>query len=151
MAGKDPYKAGMFKKSPYASKVPIKATLSVILDEKLDQRGLELMSPPSRAVLRNEIHELIMTDEETAGPGQQVNRIAYLGFMEIQEGGVVVAGDTVKLGDKVIGEIAGFDPTHLPNHLNIVIRSTDRKTGIELNAHLGQELVVERMNRYEPE
>lgn len=147
MATNDPYKAGMFKKSPYASKTPIKATLCVILDEKLDSRGLELMTPPSRAVLKNEIHELIITDETDAGPGRHVDRIAYLGFMEIQEGGVMVAGDQIKLGDKVIGEIAGFDPTHLPNHLNIIIKSSERKTGIEHNAHLGQEILVERLNR----
>lgn len=149
MSAQDPYKAGMFKKNPYAKKTPIKARLCVILDEKLEQRGLELMTPPSRCVLQHEIHELILTDEIDAGPGRHVDRIAYLGFMEIEHGGVIVAGDQVRLGDQVIGEIAGFDPTHLPNHLNIVIRTTERKTGIEWNAQLREEIVVERVNRSE--
>lgn len=146
MATQDPYKAGMFKKNPYASKVPIKAALCVVLDGRLEQRGLELMTPPSRCVLKHEIHELILTDEQDAGPGKHVDRIAYLGFMEIQEGGVIVSGDQVKMGDQIIGEIAGFDPTHLPNHLNIIIKSPERHTGVEMNAQLHAPIVVERVN-----
>lgn len=145
MAGQDPYQAGMFKSNPYASKVPIRAALNVILDGRLEQRGLELMTPPSRCVLKHEIHELIITDESDAGPGRHVDRIAYLGFMEILEGGVIVSGDQVKLGERVIGEIAGFDPTHLPNHLNIVIKSAERHTGAEMNLQLCEPIVIERV------
>ena len=141
----DPYKSGMLKKNPYAQKNPIHATLSVILDERLDERGLELMVTPSRAVLVNEIHELIATDEEDAGPGRRVDRIAYLGFMEIERAGVVVVGDRVVIGDTVVGQIAGFDPTHLPNHLNIIVKTGERKTGIELGAYLGQPVVIEKV------
>lgn len=140
----DPYKSGMLKKNPYAHKNPIHATLCVILDEKLEERGLELLVTPSRAVLINEIHELIMTDEPDAGPGRRVDRIAYLGFMEIELAGVIVVGDQVTLGDTVIGHIAGFDPTHLPNHLNIIIKTEQRLTGIERGAYLGQPVVIEK-------
>ncbi len=145
----DPYKRGVFKKNPYASKVSIKAVLNVILDGRLEERGLELMIPISRAVLKNEIHELILTDELEAGPGKGVDRIAYLGFMEIIQGGVIVAGDRLSVGGQEIGIIAGFDPTHLPNHLNIIVKSQKIKTGVEMNMQLGQEIVVERVTNHD--
>lgn len=141
MAGLDPYKAEMFKKNPYALKVPIEGELVVVLDGKLEGRGLELMTPISRALRKNEIHELIITDENEAGPGQTVNRIAYLGFFEVTRGGVMVAGDTLQVGDLVIGTIAGFDETHMPNHLNIVVKSEVRESGLTQGAQLRDRVV----------
>lgn len=76
----DPYKSGMFKSNPYAKKKPCLGKLVVILDGKIEERRLQLITPISRAVQRGEIHELIVTDEESAGPGREVNKIAYWGF-----------------------------------------------------------------------
>jgi len=142
MPAKDPYAAGMFTKNPYAKKTAIKARLVVVLDGRFEDRELHLMKPISRCVCKNEIHELILTDALDSGPGAIVNPIAYLGFMEIEEGGVVVAGDAVHIGGREIGAIAGFDETHMPNHLNIVLKNATRVTGLEAGLELGDAVSI---------
>ena len=132
----DPYKSGMFKKDPYYTKRDCEGDLCVVLDGKYENRGLKLMVPPSRAFLVGEIHELIVTDEQEAKPGADVNRIAYWGFMEVTKATVVVSGDEISIGDKCVGVIAGFDETHMPNHLNVVIRANERIPGADLGLAL---------------
>jgi len=144
LAGIDPYQAGLFKKNPYAKKQDVKGKLVVVLDGKLEGRNLKLITPISRALNKNEIHELIFTDEQEAGPGKKVDNIAYLGFFEVTEGSVMVSGDELYLDGKLVGRIAGFDETHMPNHLNIVIKADERKTGIELNAEVGMEIICKK-------
>jgi hypothetical protein len=77
-----------------------------------------------------------MTDEPDAAPGREVNRVGYLGFVEILDGGVIIKGDEVLLDDELIGHIAGFDETHMPNHQNIVIAGDSRATGAERGIRL---------------
>jgi len=132
----DPYKAGFFSQNPYAAKRAVTGKLAVILRGKLEQRGLELIPAISRAVQKHEIHELIVTDDAGAAPGKKVDKIAYLGFVEIGEGGVLVAGDELSCQGKVLGRIVGFDETHLPNHLNIVVHAVSRADGVESGLEL---------------
>ncbi|MGB9802468.1 DUF6917 domain-containing protein [Desulfofundulus sp.] len=132
----DPYREKMFSTNPYACKREVEGKLVVVLQGRLENRGLHLITPISRAVLKNEIHELIVTDEEGVGPGSDVQRIAYLGFVEVKCGGVLVSGDEVSCNGMVLGQIAGFDETHLPNHLNIVLYSPRRLDGVELGLQL---------------
>lgn len=135
---KDPYKNKLFKASPYASKTPVVGHLVCILDAELSERGLELSPFPSRAVLKNEIHELILTDETDAAPGATVNHIAYLGFFEVLEGGILLAGDKLQINGSTIGHLAGFDFTHLPNHMNLIIHTDQSiQTGKVLNLNCG--------------
>lgn len=136
---KDPYAAGKFAANPYADKTDVAGSLVAVLRGKLADRGLELIKPISRCIRRDEIHELILTDED-ARPGGRVNSIAYLGFAEFASGGVIVAGDAVHLGGRPIGTLAGFDETHAPNHLNIVIRTDDLTDGVGQGARLGMAL-----------
>jgi len=136
----DPYQAGMFKTNPYVVKRSMKGELVVVLDGYIENRGLQLISPISRCILKNEIHELIFTDENDAGPGMRVDKISYLGFFEVEQGSVMVVGDEVYLNNGLIGHIVGFDETHLPNHLNIIIKRQDRVTGVELGCNIGDEL-----------
>lgn len=145
----DPYKEKLFSANPYAAKREIAGKLVVVLQGRLENRGLQLITPISRAVLRNEIHELIVTDEQGAVPGSGVQRIAYLGFMEVGCGGVVVTGDEVSCNGLVLGRIAGFDETHLPNHLNIVVYSPERLDGVELGLRLESEVAVRQVNGLE--
>ncbi len=133
----DPYASGKFAASPYAAKTDVTAALTVVLRGTLDDRGLELIKPISRCVRRDDIHELILTDEPDAGPGGRVNRIAYLGFAAFTAGGVLVSGDAVSLDGRRIGTLAGFDETHMPNHLNIVVKADRRGDGVERGAALG--------------
>lgn len=137
----DPYKSGKFKSNPYAKKSDVGGPLAVVLDGKMNDRGLSLIVPISRCIKKDEVHELILTDEETARPGAGVNRIAYLGFFTAEQSGVIVEGDEVTLNGQVVGHLAGFDETHMPNHLNIVIRTSNLKTGLELGANTGERVL----------
>jgi hypothetical protein len=137
----DPYARNMFgKNNPYFAKRPVKGTIVVVLDGAYDDRGLVLMKPPSRALLHGEIHELIVTDENK-GPGETVNRIAYIAFVEITQGSVIVAGDPVSVGGVSIGKIAGYDETHMPNHLNIVLNG-ERVSGKDHAIRLDSEIII---------
>lgn len=137
MVTKDPYARSLFEKSPYHSATPIQGKLVVVLDGHLTGRGLNLIKPPSRAVQKHEIHELILTDEETAIPGGVVERVWYAGFFEVLEGGMAIVGSPVTVDGIEIGTLAGFDETHLPNHLNIIVKSARPATGAELKLSLG--------------
>lgn len=142
--GKDPYKAGLIKKVSRWEKIDIVGKLVLILDTEIDKRGLNLIAPYTRALLKNEIHELLLTDEKEAFPGKEVNRIAGIGFAEIKQGGIAVVGDKVLIEDKYLGEVAGFDETHMPNHQNIVIKSSKRANGVKLGFHPGNKVVITR-------
>lgn len=141
---KDPYGAGKFRSNPYAEKKDVDGSLVVILDGRMDDRGLELITPISRCLRTHDVHELIMTDEAGARPGEKVNKIAYLGFLEVASGGVIVSGDKVLLEEKCIGTLVGYDETHMPNHLNIVIQTDKLLTGIELGVGLGNKITFKR-------
>ncbi|MCG8400510.1 MAG: hypothetical protein MJA84_02825 [Firmicutes bacterium] len=142
----DPYQEKSFAENPYYRKRDIAGRLVVVLSGRLENRGLQLIVPISRAVQKNQVHELIVTDEAAAGPGRQVQKIAYLGFVEFSSGGVMVTGDEVFCAGRLLGEIAGFDETHLPNHLNIVLRSKERRDGRELKLDLDSEIVIKKRN-----
>ena len=137
----DPYKKGMFKTNPYAKKKPLKGNLVVVLDGKYEERGLQLIPQQSRCLLSNEVHELILTDEDKK-PGDIINKIAYIGFFVVKESTVITVGDEVKINGQVIGKIAGFDETHMPNHYNIVVYGKERISGNERNLDLDDEVVI---------
>ena len=138
MGESDPYNRKMFKADPYYAKSILAGKLAVILDGQYPERGLKLIPQPSRAICRYQVHELIVTDE-VAGPGDTVDPIAYLGFVEFYQGGVLVAGDRVMVDGEDIGAVCGFDETHMPNHLNIVLRG-ERISGRGRKLSLGQEV-----------
>ena len=137
----DPYASGKITANLYAKKRDVSGPLVVVLEGKLDNRDLSLIAPMSRCLCQGQVHELILTDEATAKPGAHVQRIAYLGFFAVEKAGVIVVGDEMLLDGKCIGQLAGFDETHMPNHLNIVIRSDRRFTGVELEGRLEMPVV----------
>ncbi|MCX7919062.1 MAG: hypothetical protein N3A72_05530 [bacterium] len=124
----------------YAERKEVIGKVITVLDAMAESRGLWLISTYSRAVPKYSIHELILTDEAEPKPGEAVNRIAYLCFFEVAEGGVIPVGDKLYLNDQFIGTIKGFDETHLPNHLNIIVYAEKRQTGKELGFTLGAQL-----------
>lgn len=140
MATTDPYARKLFTKDPYFRSTPIQGRLVVVLDGQIAGRGLTLIKPPSRAVQRHEIHELILTDEEGAGPGTVVDRVWYAGFFEVLDGGMAIVGSPVTVDGLEIGVLAGFDETHLPNHLNIIVKTAGPATGAEMNLVLGAQV-----------
>lgn len=140
----DPYTAGMVSKDPFFKKQPVEGVVVAVLSNKFENRGVTLIPQLSRAVLRNEIHELMLTDEP-AGPNDTVDRIFYLGFFEVSCPGVIVRGDTLLIAGRVVGKVIGFNDDHMPNHLNIIIHGKTPKTGKELGIDLKETLRIEKL------
>jgi len=123
---------------PYVAKRPVEGRVVCVLHARSERRGMQLESHPSRAAPAGQIHELALTDDAEAAPGRRVDRVAYVGFVEIERGGVILAGDRVTVGGRELGRVVGFDETHYPNHMNIVLRGalwqTGRELGVEVEA-----------------
>ena len=130
--------------STYADNRPVKGEAVTILDSTHEARGLKLIPTYSRAVRKNSIHELIATDETDKKPGDTANRIAYLAFFEVTRGGCILVGETLFVDGKAIGRILGFDETHEPNHINIIIGVKKRRTGPQLKIKVGSKIKFER-------
>lgn len=139
----DPYSRNLVNRNFYHSKADIIGQFVVVLDGHLDNRGLNIIKQISRAFPEKTIIELIASDEKTIQPGSIVNRIAYIGFIEIQNGGVILIGDKIFWNDKEIGVIAGFDDTHMPNHQNVVVYCEKKISGKELGIKVGDKILIQ--------
>jgi len=139
----DPHASGLVTKNTYSSKRKIQSSVVAVLQLEMEGRGLNLIKPISRAVKRNEIHELIVTDEKEAKPGSVVNQVSYIAFIEISQGGVIVVGDEVYWNNNLLGIVAGFDDTHMPNHQNIILYSPKRLTGKELHINIEDSIIIQ--------
>jgi len=126
--------------STYAANRPVAGTVVTVLDSTHEKRGLKLISTYSRALPKHSIHELIATDETGRKPGDTANRIAYLAFFEVKRGGCIIVGETLLVDGEPVGEIVGFDETHEPNHINIIIGVKKRRTGPQLKIGVGSKL-----------
>jgi hypothetical protein len=132
----------------YAANRPVAGSVITVLNSKHEARGLKLMPTYSRALRKNSIHELIATDEPGKKPGDTANRIAYLAFFEVMRGGCIIVGETLFVDGKPVGEVLGFDETHEPNHINIIIGVKERKTGPQLKFKLGSKIKFIRKKIY---
>ena len=128
----------------YAANRPVKGAVVTVLNSTHEARGLKLISTYSRALPKNSIHELIATDELDKKPGDTANRIAYLAFFEIARGGCIIVGETLFVDGKAVGEIIGFDETHEPNHINIIIGVKKRQAGPQLKISVGSRIKFAR-------
>ncbi|MER5492655.1 hypothetical protein [Streptomyces sp. NPDC002490] len=111
-----------------------------VLVHRRTDRGMRLQEYASRCVRRGEVHELVTTDQGDTAPGARIDRVGFLGFAELEHGGVIDRGDTVTVDGVEIGTVLGFDGCHLPNHLNILVRARAPLTGSDLG--LGPEAPV---------
>lgn len=127
----DPFTLSNPAATPDYPRMAPKGRFVAVLRNKRELRGLQLIHPNTRAIQRHEIHELIITDESGAGPGGAVNRVAGLGFVEFTAGGILAQGDVLMIGASVIGQIVGFDESHMPNHQNIVVQGPELRSGFE--------------------
>ena len=134
---KEPHGSGILDKYPYVAKSDVVGRLVCITDARSEERGMELLIHPSRALCQGEIHEIAVSDDPQAGPRNTVDTVAYLAFFRVEVGGIVLVGDIVASGEVKLGEVVGFDHTHFPNHMNILLRARERKTGPELGLALG--------------
>ncbi len=128
----------------YAANRPVQGAVVTVLDATHEERGLKLLPTYSRALKQNSIHELIATDETDQKPGDTANRIAYLAFFEVTRGGCLIVGETLFVDGKPVGEILGFDETHEPNHINVIIGVKKRQTGRQSKISLGSKIKFAR-------
>lgn len=118
-----PYDPGLITPSIYGNRRPVLGKVVALLHITFEERGLKLIQARSRALLRDEIHELMITDEEGAAPGRGADHVSAVAFFEVERGGLVVVGDEALLDGRVMGTLAGFDTTHMPNHMNVVVKA----------------------------
>lgn len=138
---KEPHLVPPTKGLSYVMKKDVEAKMVSIADSQREDRGMDLIIQKSRAVIKGHLHEAAVTLDINASPGKTVNSVAYLGMMEITEAGLIVIGDEVIADGVKIGEVAGFDETHFPNHMNILIRVKELKTGLKMGLQLGSRII----------
>lgn len=140
----DPYQAKMAHKVTFTQKKVVKAKMVAVLKGNIEKRGIELIHPASRVVRKGDIFELMYTLERDAQPGEKVDSVTYLGFVEVEEAGVLRVDDIVRINNENVGTVIGFDETHSPNHLNVILRLTTdiEKRGIELKLHTTVEFIL---------
>jgi len=117
-----PYDPSLITPSVYGDRRSVIGEVVALLHITFQERGLKLIQARSRALLEKEIHELMITDEEAA-PGGGADIVSALAFFEVERGGLAVVGDDVILDGSVLGDLAGFDTTHMPNHMNVVVKA----------------------------
>jgi len=57
-----------------------------------------------------------------------------------------VIGDKRITDGVKIGEVAGFNETHFPNHINIIIRVKKLITGLKMGLQLGSRIIFRSIN-----
>ncbi|MFJ6673501.1 DUF6917 domain-containing protein [Actinosynnema sp. NPDC091369] len=112
-----------------------------VLVHRRDDRGMSLEPFASRCVRRGEVHELVTTDHDDPAAGARIDRVAFLGFVEIGNAGVIDRGDEVWCDGELVGTVLGFDACHHPNHYNILITTPVPRTGPELGLRPEVEVV----------
>lgn len=121
-----------------ANKVAVRGHLVKLLFHRRTERGMTLIAERSRCVRAGEVHELLTTDHTGLVAGSRVDRVGFLGFVEIANAGVLDVGDRVLVGDRQVGVVAGFDACHFPNHYNVVVAAADLMTAADLALVPGQ-------------
>jgi hypothetical protein len=123
-----PYDPRLITPSVYGDRRPIVGEVIALLHITFEERNLELIHSRSRALAKNEIHELMVTDEQEAAPGGGADHVSAVAFFEVKEGGLAVVGDHLSVGGEILGEVAGYDLTHMPNHMNILVKAESLRT-----------------------
>lgn len=118
-----PYDFRRITSNVYGDKRPVEGEIVALLHVMFEDRGLELIQTKSRTVKLNEIHELMITDEQDAEPGGGADRVRAIAFFEITKPGLIVMGDEVKIQGRKLGTLTGYDVTHMPNHINVVVKT----------------------------
>jgi hypothetical protein len=125
-------------------KSPVSGRLVKLLQHTRTERGMTLADYRTRCVLRGEIHEIVTTDQRDAEAGERIDRVGFVGFAELDRGGVVERGDVALAGGVEFGRVLGFDDCHFPNHLNVLVAANRLLTADGLGAEVGSEI------RFEP-
>jgi hypothetical protein len=138
---KPPYDPKKITPDLYGDRRPVEGEIIALLHVRFKDRGLKLLDTKSRAVINHEIHELMITDEKAAAPGGGADRVTAVAFFEVNSGGLIVSGDDVTVSERRLGELVGYDMTHMPNHMNVLIRAA---TVDEPPLSVGEKIVFHR-------
>ncbi|MCY7902836.1 DUF6917 domain-containing protein [Bacillus inaquosorum] len=111
-----------------------------LLFHKQDKRNMVLENFQTRCIREKEIHEIVTTDQKAYEPGQLVGRIGFLGFAEMDTGGVIQKGDRVYINETYLGVVAGFDACHFPNHYNIIIQTDLLLSATDIDLSVEEEI-----------
>jgi hypothetical protein len=114
------------------AKRAVAGTLVKVLLHRRDDRGMSLEPYASRCVRQGELHELVTTDQVETAAGARIDRVGFLGFLEVTTAGVIDRGDELWIGGARVGTVLGFDACHMPNHYNILVHTPTTRTGAEL-------------------
>jgi hypothetical protein len=127
----------------FSEKTKVSCKWVAIMDYTRHDRGIIITAFRTRCFEKNEIHEFIACSN-TSLPDKPIDKVAYLGFGEIIQGGVVEVGDVMYSGKNPIGTIMGFDETHMPNHYNIIIKTDNPLSGFALKIKLSDVFSIGR-------
>lgn len=110
----------------------VTGVLVKVLVHRRNDRGMCLEPFASRCVRQGEVHELVTTDHQGTMAGSCIDRVGFLGFVELSCAGVIDQGDEFWIAGRHIGSVLGFDACHFPNHYNILIATVVPRTGLDL-------------------
>jgi hypothetical protein len=125
---------------PIVDAAPLVARVVAVIDLLRDDRGLRLAAWTSRAIRTGEIHELVATSMEEGASSERIDAVAYLAFVEFTQGGVMLVGSVLRRENVEVGRLLGFDDTHMPNHMNLIVQSVRRATGAKLGWRIGDRI-----------
>ena len=137
----DPYEAGIISQRPTFERRGVRAQVVAVLYAQRHNRGLVLVHPRTRCLRRYDVHEMLLTNDPKAKPGRGTDVCAAIAFFEVDEGGVVGEGESVFIRNRCIGTVVGFDETHAPNHINVIVRDDVLRSGVGLGISLGDAVV----------
>ena len=78
----------------YGNHRSVKAEVVAVLEAIFTDRKMKLIESYSRAVKKYDVHELMVTDQNPL-PGNELNRMNAIAFIEVINGGLIVSGDKV--------------------------------------------------------
>jgi len=105
---------------PYAAKADVWArVVDSVGEQDLSERIVSVNN--SRAVSRNEIHELVFCREEPAAL-----RTTGVCAIEIEASGVILKDDAVVVDGALVSRVIGFDVSHCPDHLDVLLALPER-------------------------
>jgi len=114
----------------YRDRRPVKGEVVTIIDVTFSSSGIDLVEAWSRAVPRGDVHEIMLWNPLEGGEDDA----AAVAFIEITQGGNIVNGDEVKVDGEPIGNLAGFDYNHMPNHMNILVETKKLELPLKLGS-----------------
>jgi predicted dehydrogenase len=124
------------------SKVDVRTTVVRLLFHETVHRGMRLAAAGSACIRAGDVHELVVTRDDVDIAGALVDHVAYIGFVEFAAPAMLTRGDTFWYGDQCLGTFAGYDESHLPNHLNLVLHGDRLVTAEDLDLRPQDTIVV---------